>query len=59
MFTSTYLHSKDAGNADCTPDAFQAQGGHLRVVTVLQADAIGCQQRRPHQLPRKQVSVTL
>lgn len=47
----THLHSKDAGNPDRTPDAFQTQRGHLSVVTVLQSDAVGCQQRCPHQLP--------
>lgn len=50
----THLHSKDAGNPDRTSDAFQTQRGHFSVVTVLQSDAVGCQQWCPHQLPRKE-----
>lgn len=47
---SANLHAEDAGYSDGTSDALQAQGGHLRVVAVLQSHTEGCQQGGPRQL---------
>lgn len=47
-----YLDSEDAGYPDGAADALQTERCHVRVVTVLQAHAEGCQEGRPCQLRR-------
>lgn len=46
----THLHSKDTGDPNGTADSFQAQRRNLGVITVLQANAVSCQQRSPDKL---------
>ena len=48
----SYLHSKNATDSDCTPNAIQAQGCNLLVITVLQIHTERCQEWTPSYLQR-------
>lgn len=45
-----YLHVEYTRYPDGTPDTIQAEGGNLHIITVLQPNTEGCQERGPSHL---------